>query len=67
MLLKEFVKWERSNGRKLSKDDMAMLLKNNPELKQATSQLLLSWLEMECRIMWMENKQSRFKRLYIYS
>jgi hypothetical protein len=57
-LVRAFAEWEKSNGLKLSKDDMAMLLKNNPELKQATSQLLLSWLEMECRVMWMENKQS---------
>jgi hypothetical protein len=66
MLIKSFASWERTNGRKISKAGMEILLKNNPELSQATNRLLLSWIEAECHVLWRENKESRFKRLGFY-
>jgi hypothetical protein len=64
-LVRTFARWEKANGRSVSKDDMTMLIKNQ-ELMQATCQLLLSWLELESRVLFYENKQSKYKRLYGY-
>ena len=63
-LVRAFAEWEKSNGRKLSKEDVTMLLKDRQDVKQATCQLLLSWLELGSRVLFYENRQSKYKRLY---
>jgi hypothetical protein len=62
-LVRIFAKWEKLNGRAVTKEDITMLIKNE-DLVQATSELLLSWLELESRILFYENRQSKYKRLY---
>lgn len=65
MLVKEFVKWERSNGRKMTKADVE-LFSRDYAVKYTTSKLLLYWLEQEAKTLWQENRESRFKRRYGY-
>jgi hypothetical protein len=64
MLVKEFVKWERTNGRKMTKADIDLF--RHPKVKYATSELLLAWLEQETRTLWRENRESKFKRMCGY-
>jgi hypothetical protein len=55
---------EAMNGRKLSKTDVELF--KHPEVKYATSQLLFECLVSECKMLWQENRASRFKRMYGY-
>jgi hypothetical protein len=64
ILVKDFVKWQRSNGKKMTKDDVELF--KHPAVKYTTSELLLFWLEQEAKTLWQENRESRFKRLYGY-
>ena len=65
-LVREFARWERDNGRAIPKEEVRSRLLENQELRAATSQLLLRWQEEEPSVLFIENKQSRFKRLAGY-
>jgi hypothetical protein len=65
-LVREFARWERDNGRAIPKEEVRSRLLENQELRAATSQLLFRWQEQEPRVLFIENKQSRFKRLAGY-
>jgi hypothetical protein len=64
MLLKEFVKWERNNGRKMSKADIELF--KHPAVKHTTSELLFYWLEEKAKTLRQEHRESRFRRMFGY-
>jgi hypothetical protein len=64
MLVREFVKWQRSNSRKMTKADVDLF--KHPAVRYTTSELLLYWLEQEAKTLWQENCESRLKRMYGY-
>jgi hypothetical protein len=52
MLIKDFVKWQRSNGKKMTKAGVELF--KHPAVKYTTSELLLFWLEQEAKTLWQE-------------
>jgi hypothetical protein len=65
-LIRAFAAWERAEGRAITRQEVRNKLLENAELRAAVCELVISWLEQEAFVMFVENNQSRFKRLNGY-
>ena len=65
VLLREFAKWERGNGRRLTNAEIQAF--KAPEVLQTTSELLLYWIEHENTILRKEYQESRFRTTFGFS